>query len=62
MTSSAPAICGTSVGLTKLAASMRFNPAAASRSHRPARVDGSSVFASFWSPSRGPTSQTTRVT
>ena len=56
-TSSAPAICGTSAGLTKLTASIRGRPAAASRLTSSARTAGASVLASFWSPSRGPTSQ-----
>ena len=41
-TSSAPAICGTRAGLTKLTASMRGRPAAASRSTSSARTAGSS--------------------
>src|SRR3954471_13628191 len=57
MTSSALAICGTRAGLTKLTASTRGTPAAASRSQSSARTAGASVVASFWSPSRGPTSQ-----
>src|SRR5215212_6088402 len=56
ITSSAPAICGTSLGLTKLAASTLATPAAASRSHSSARVSGESVSSSFCRPSRGPTS------
>src|SRR5918995_6133251 len=59
-TSSAPAICGTRSGLTKLTASIRGSPAAASRRTSSARVSCASVPGSFWSPSRGPTSQ--RVT
>ena len=39
-TSSAPAICGTRCGLTKLAASTRGRPVAASRSHSSARTGG----------------------
>ena len=42
-TSSAPAICGTGFGLTKLTASMRGTPAAASRSTSSARTPGASV-------------------
>ena len=57
-TSSAPAICGTSFGCTKLAASIRLSPVLASLVHSSARVAGSSVTLSFWRPSRGPTSQT----
>ena len=56
-TSSAPAICGTRFGLTKLTASTRGSPARARRSHSSARTDGSSVCDSFCRPSRGPTSQ-----
>ena len=52
-TSSAPAIWGTRAGLTKLTASIRGKPAAASRSTSSARTAGSSTLASFWSPSRG---------
>ena len=50
-------ICGTSFGLTKLAASSRRRPAAVRRSQSSARTEGSRIVASFWSPSRGPTSQ-----
>src|SRR5918992_3739009 len=57
-TSSAPAICGTFFGFTKLAASTRGTPAAASLSHRSARVSGGRIFSSFCSPSLGPTSTT----
>src|SRR5919199_2432411 len=56
-TSSAPAIWGTRSGRTKLTASTRGKPAAESRSTRDARVPGAKISASFWSPSRGPTSQ-----
>ena len=55
-TSSAPAICGTRSGLTKLTASIRGSPVAASRRTSSARTSGASVSGSFWSPSRGPTS------
>src|SRR5215211_7953956 len=58
MTSSAPAIWGTLLGLTKLAASTFGIPAAASRSHSPARISGESIFSSFCRPSLGPTSTT----
>src|SRR5215210_5381831 len=57
-TSSAPAICGTLFGFTKLAASTRGSPAAASLSHSSARVSGGRIFSSFCSPSLGPTSTT----
>ena len=43
MTSSAPAICGTRLGLTKLTASIRGSPAAASRSHELARAPAASA-------------------
>src|SRR5215217_7809176 len=56
ITSSAPAICGTRFGLTKLAASTRGTPAAASFSQSSARTSGESVLSSFCRPSRGPTS------
>src|SRR3712207_46370 len=56
-------MAGTRVGLTKLTASIRRTPAAASRRTSSVRVSGGSVPGSFWSPSRGPTSQTvTRTT
>ena len=61
-TSSAPAICGTRPGWTKLTASIAGRPAAASRLTRSARTAGSSTACSFWSPSRGPTSQTVTLT
>ena len=57
-TSSAPAICGTRVSSTKLTASIRGSPALDSRRTSSARTAGASVSGSFWSPSRGPTSQT----
>ena len=57
ITSSAPAICGTRSSRTKLTASMRRSPAPASRSTSSARVSGGKTSGSFWSPSRGPTSQ-----
>ena len=57
-TSSAPAICGTSFGWTKLAASIRLRPAAAIRVHSSARTAGSRITLSFCRPSRGPTSHT----
>src|SRR5918998_2346314 len=57
-TSSAPAICGTFFGFTKLAASTRGTPGAASLSHRSARVSGGRIFSSFCRPSLGPTSTT----
>ena len=60
-TSSAPAICGTRSSRTKLTASTRGRPAAARRLTSSARVAGSSASASFWRPSRGPTSQSVRV-
>ncbi len=55
-TSSALAICGTLLGLTKLAASTRGRPAAASLSHSSALTSGESLLSSFCKPSRGPTS------
>ncbi len=55
-TSSAPAICGTRSSRTKLTASIRGSPAAASRFTSSARTAGASVSGSFWRPSRGPTS------
>src|SRR5215212_2005689 len=58
ITSSAPAICGTLLGLTKLATSTLGPPAAASWSHSPARISGGSIFFSFCRPSLGPTSTT----
>ena len=56
MTSSAPAICGTRAGCTKLTASIRRSPAAASASMYATRAATSSTASSFCSPSRGPTS------
>src|SRR5918911_2189320 len=56
ITSSAPAICGTTLGCTKLAASTLATPASASLLHSSARTSGESVLSSFCSPSRGPTS------
>src|SRR5262245_14065961 len=41
---------------------MRGTPAAASRSISAARTSGGSTAGSFWSPSRGPTSQTVTFT
>src|SRR5918997_6820444 len=55
-TSSAPAICGTLLGFTKLAAPTRETPAAASLSQSPARTSWERIFSSFCRPSRGPTS------
>src|SRR5918999_3310673 len=52
-TSSAPAICGTLLGFTKLAASTRETPAAASLSHSLDRISGETIFSSFCKPSRG---------
>ena len=60
-TSSAPAICGTRFGCTKLAASTRGSPAAARRLQSSARTVGPSVAGSFRRPSRGPTSYKTTV-
>ena len=57
-TSSAPAICGTASGRTKLAASIRGSRAALRRLTSSARPSGGSVSGSFCRPSRGPTSQT----
>src|SRR5207245_8024708 len=54
---SAPAICGTRPGWTKLAASTRGSPASARRRQNSARTAGARVMSSLWSPSRGPTSQ-----
>src|ERR687893_2786666 len=56
ITSSAPAICGTFLGFTKLAASTRETPAAASMSQSLARTSGERIISSFCRPSRGPTS------
>jgi hypothetical protein len=56
-TSSAPAICGTRSSRTNETASTRGSPAAASRETSSARTAGASTSGSFWSPSRGPTSQ-----
>src|SRR5215210_4823949 len=56
ITSSAPAICGTFFGFTKLAASIRVTPVAASLSQSSALDSGGSVFSSFCNPSLGPTS------
>ena len=56
-TSSAPAICGTRSALTKLTASTRGRPAAASLLQSSARTAGASVCGWLWRPSRGPTSQ-----
>src|SRR3712207_9302207 len=56
ITSSAPAICGTLVGLTKLAASTLGTPAAASLSQSSALTSGGRIFSSFCKPSLGPTS------
>jgi hypothetical protein len=47
ITFSAPAIWGTRLGLTKLAASTRGTPAAASRSQSSARISGASDLSSF---------------
>ena len=52
-----PAIRGTRSSRTKLTASMRGSPVAASRLTSSARSAGASVSGSFWRPSRGPTSQ-----
>ena len=54
MTSSAPAICGTRLGLTKLTASTRGTPAAARRSHSSARTAGASVVVLVLEPVAGP--------
>ena len=56
-TSSAPAICATASSRTKLTASIRRRPVAARRLTSSARVSGGRTSRSFWSPSRGPTSQ-----
>src|SRR5258708_78194 len=56
MTSSAPAMAGTSLGWTKLAASMRGRPVADRRSPNSAPTAGARMVFSFCSPSRGPTS------
>ena len=53
---SASASCGIALGDTKLVASISRRPAAASRSMKPSLVSSGIAVASFWSPSRGPTS------
>src|ERR1700722_1271708 len=55
-TASASAICGTSLGFTKLAASMRRAPASSIRPMNSNFCEVVNSTDSFWSPSRGPTS------
>jgi hypothetical protein len=55
-TSSAPAICGTRRGSTKLATSTARSPAATRRPTRSARISGGRTSGSFCRPSLGPTS------
>src|SRR5215217_3221734 len=59
MTSAASASCGTAFGLTKLVTSMTGRPAAVSASTNAIFALVGIVVASFWRPSRGPTSTTT---
>ena len=56
MTSSASAICGTRLGLTKLATSIRRTPASISRVMRPSLSAVGTTSGSFCKPSRAPTS------
>ena len=61
MTSSASAIAGTALGLTKEVASSLLTPAAARRVISSTLVSVPSRVASFWSPSRGETSMISAV-
>src|SRR5579859_7776644 len=55
-TSALSAICGTHFGETNAPASTARKPASASRSIKATLTAAETAFASFWSPSRGPTS------
>ena len=57
-TSAASANCGTHFGLTKLEVSISGNPASERASTRRILSATGTMAASFWSPSRGPTSVT----
>src|SRR5262249_42301819 len=62
ISSSASAICGTRLGLTKLVASIRRAPAAISRSIKPSFISVETVSRSLCNPSRGDTSTMSIIT